>query len=64
MKIPGGIFNAYGYVKEVSLEGCLLFTSYITFRKGSASETEQCLIAEGLREEWEDLRKQVKPTRF
>lgn len=57
-----GILNVYGYVKGTSLEGCLLFSSYMTFRKGSASKTEQCLIAEGLREEWEDLRKQVKPS--
>lgn len=48
------------YVKDASLEGYLLFGSYMTFRRGSASKTEQCLVAEGLRKEWEGLRRQVK----
>lgn len=48
------------YVKGASLEGYLLFGSYMTFRKGSASKTEQHLVAEGLREEWEGLRRHMK----
>lgn len=27
MKMPGEILNVYGYVKDASLESCLLFSS-------------------------------------
>lgn len=31
MRMPSGILNSYCYVKEVSLEGYILFSSYMTY---------------------------------